>query len=86
MYRCQKCGSQVPKGVSRQLIVIKRPYQFPHRRNVNKKVVYEKGKKTVKWVDDKGGWGEQIDAEIQVCLKCMAEYNKAQAEKGIASA
>ncbi len=78
MYRCQKCGEVVPKGVSRQLIVIKKPYQFQHRRGVNKKIVYEKGRKSVKWFDDKGGWGEQIVAEIPVCLKCMIQHQKEQ--------
>jgi len=82
MYRCQQCGAVVPKGVSRQLIVIKKPYQFPQRRGVNKKIVYEKGKKSVKWFDDKGGWGEQIEAEIAVCLKCMAEYRDRQKAAG----
>jgi hypothetical protein len=64
--------------VSRQLIVVKKPHHFPHRRGVNRKVLYERGKKFVKWVDDKGGWGEQIAAEIAVCQGCMAKH-KAQA-------
>jgi len=82
MYRCQQCGDVVPRGVSRQLIIVREPYRHTHRRGVNKKIFMDKGKKVEKWVDDPGGYGTQIVSETAVCLKCMALHNQKVAAAG----
>jgi hypothetical protein len=76
MYRCQKCNAVVPANTSRMLIVKTRPKIYPHRRGIYKKVVFEKGKKVIKWLDDPGGVGTEIDSELQVCVKCMTAHQE----------
>lgn len=70
MYKCQLCGKTVGPKQAKQVLYRYVAYEFPHRRSANKQIVFENGKKKIKWVDDKGGRGQQIAAEVAVCQEC----------------
>ncbi len=74
MYRCQLCGTVVPKGTAKQVIVKKSLWQHPHRRGVIRKIVLEKGRRQEKWADDPGGVGPQILTETPVCSACLQKH------------
>ena len=81
MYRCQKCGVNVPSRTRiLKQVMETREKIYPHRPKVFR--VRTEDQKS-RWRDDVGGRGHETVREINVCPSC---FEKAEAEKAAAEA
>jgi hypothetical protein len=77
MYRCQRCGECVGRGISRRVITRYRQVAHPARREAFRATFFEKGKRVTRWMNDPGGAGKQIAAEVAVCRACHKAHEEA---------
>ena len=73
MFICQLCGGVVPPRTAAARVVVRRPKQYPFRREAN--VFYRPdGNEKVKEHrrDDPGGEGWEIAKELLACPDCAA--------------
>lgn len=75
MFNCQVCGGVVsPRTPAARVVVRRRPKQYPHRHAANPFVYFDAdGKRKLRWHDDPGGVGWEIDHEVLACPSCAAE-------------
>ena len=75
MFICQVCGGVVaPRTPAARVVARRRPKQYPHRHAVHPHVYFDvNGKKKLRWYDDPGGVGWEIDREVLACPPCAAD-------------
>ena len=82
MYRCQICNAIVSSGVKcHKIIVATRKKEYPFRPKVNPGYAMKQGMvtrsgKTRDRMDDCGGFGWEIEKEINCCPKCRELQTK----------
>lgn len=78
MYRCQTCNRVVPpRTPAHRLVAESRRAAYPFRPEVHRVVYYTlDGKKKVKFINDKGGFGVEVAKEMVVCPHCANQLRQ----------